>query len=854
MAKLLTIDLEKEYKLRIEDSTEIKTSFFKDMYKQAFDQVENIVKWSKESIDDPNKEIFSRESREYNNIIAFTGERGTGKSSAMLTVAKTLVEHSNIKFDLGNKESEYKFNAHFESLHTIDPSKFEKHQNIIEVILAELFEKFQTQIKDVNNQYNDNDKRIVLKAFQDVYQCLKVIGSGNQTKKYDGDALETLAKLADATKLERNIQSLIKEYLKFIHPNKTEDQDILIIPIDDFDLNVKHAGEMAEQIRKYLMIPQVMVLMAINLEQFGDVKTQDVVEDFKTLLNHSRLTDSPRDVAARYILKLIPIERRLLIPSLKIERNDVILKLSNGKEIVIEESRDLTLEKQIFEFIYINTGLYFVSKKDEYHTFLPYTLREFKTLCSVFGAFKKLDQLESILKDDDIVVVNEKKKRNENRIDIKRENLKLFENYFFNTWIKDYLLIPFQKMIFESSSILYTAWNKYFITSTVDILNKEDYKIDWVDSFIIEEPNRKTRYQTHNELGDIINRRNYPSNISLGDLIYFFSYLNRLYNNDKEIKRLFFTINCLYSIKLNSLNFLAQYNEIKDIVSGTIVNQYHEVIRDRDIINSSETFGSPQKNRIQFRLANKESYNKENYFLTHNILIKHDIAYAKYRRYREQEGFVFNKIYDDNFPNPTFNLFSFVYKEDANIFPLPYNNLELWQSILDNIDKDFKGKANDIVLVSNLFKQIWNEIEKYERYVEGGMKESFLSHSIIRLFLNEKDEFLYEKYEDSMNIPDWFSEIYEINKIQLKNKEVEIDKIIQECRVFIRKSKRLSSTKLYLDVVELLKSYNLPDKLFIIFNAEANNIGLFNLTAKEYKQSLYAIFDKILDEQYPSIN
>lgn len=345
MSKKLTIDLEKEYKLRIEDFNEIKTSFFKDVYKQAFEQVKNIEKWSKDSNKETNKEIFSRESREYNNIIAFTGERGTGKSSAMLTVANALIKYPLIKSELVDVLPKDDFEAHFESLHTIDPSKFEKHQNIIEVILAELFEKFQTQIKDASNQYNDNDKRTVLKAFQDVYQCLKVISNGNQTKKFEGDALETLAKLADATKLEKNIQNLIKEYLKFIHPDKAQGQSILIIPIDDFDLNVKHAGEMAEQIRKYLMIPQVMVLMAINLEQFGDVKTQDVIGDFQTLFTRSEMSESPRDVAARYILKLIPIDRRIVIPSIRIERNDVDLTLHKGIEPIIGNLYGLTFEE-----------------------------------------------------------------------------------------------------------------------------------------------------------------------------------------------------------------------------------------------------------------------------------------------------------------------------------------------------------------------------------------------------------------------------------------------------------------------------------------------------------------------------
>lgn len=60
MLKTLTIDLEKEYRLRIEDKDEIKISFFKDVYKQAFDQVKDIVNWSNKNINPEKEEILLR--------------------------------------------------------------------------------------------------------------------------------------------------------------------------------------------------------------------------------------------------------------------------------------------------------------------------------------------------------------------------------------------------------------------------------------------------------------------------------------------------------------------------------------------------------------------------------------------------------------------------------------------------------------------------------------------------------------------------------------------------------------------------------------------------------------------------
>ena len=711
MLKTLTIDLDKEYRLRIENSEEIKISFFKDVYEQAFDQVKNIVVWSNKSLEKKDLRIFSREFREYNNIIAFTGERGTGKSSAMLTVANNLVESNAKKIFLDNeRKDELNFKTTFESLHTIDPSKFEKDQNIIEVILAELFENFQELIKDTSKQFNDAEKRDVLKAFQEVYKCLKIIGNIDQSKKYEGDALETLATLADATKLEKNIQNLISKYLKFIHPKNANESSTLIIPIDDFDLNVKSAGDMAEQIRKYLMIPQVLVLMAINLEQFGDVKTQEVIRDFQMLFTRSTMSESPRDVAARYILKLIPIERRIFIPKIKVERNDVDFYLSRGENVIIDKDYGNTIEERLFNYLFKHTDLYFISKKEEYHIFLPETLRELQTLSSVFGSFSHI--IDLIISKNGIELTDDEKTKNkdikEQNWKHKKENILLFNNYFTNTWIKDNLLTPFVKMIFDSSTLSTITWNKYFISSIIEIFSKEDnFKNNWIGSDKID--------LNDLEFSNIIDRNNYHSNISLGDLLYFFQTLNKIYTNNKDLKKLIFSLNCFYSIKLNELNFdrnlLSKQDndfekekeillsELKNIVNGTIVNHKMNLIRNtRD-----------QQNRLQFSVDyNGLPYKNE--LLQNNIFIKYQFS----TYYRQSDKIVFRDVFNhgDRFKYPTLNWFSFVCKDENNFFPLPYNNLEYWLHIIEDIDKDsYKDQGENTDLLVDLFSQIYSKIK-----------------------------------------------------------------------------------------------------------------------------------------------
>lgn len=427
MTKTLTIDLSKEYKLNIEDISLVTDSFFMPVYEQAAEQIAGIVEWTKEytSSSADSSSVFFREKREYNNILAFIGERGTGKTSAMLSVAQSLVAHKEGK-EWGENELKDFHSFRFESLHTIDPTRFEDNQNIIEIIVAELFEVFQEKMKDSSNR-NDGEKREVLKAFQDVFASLKTIHKG---ASYDGDALETLSTLASATKLESNIQKLIKSYLKYIHPKNAEGASILIIPIDDFDLNVKHASKMAEDIRKYLMIPQVLVLMSVNLQQFEDVKTQDVLKDFSFLIKETKrgIYESPRDSANHYLLKLIPIKRRIVMP--EIEYSTFDFKIIGLDNFVDNSLMFHTFEEYIYSYIKEKTGLIFyhfdgVFGKERYtfkKNIIPIQLRSVYAFCSM---------LKNMVHED------------------KKENLLVFKRYYYDIWIKDNLSIPFQQMLLQ---------------------------------------------------------------------------------------------------------------------------------------------------------------------------------------------------------------------------------------------------------------------------------------------------------------------------------------------------------------------------------------------------------------------
>lgn len=61
---------------------------------------------------------------------------------------------------------------------------------------------------------------------------------------------------------------LVDSFMEYIG----EKNAILLVPVDDIDLHSKAATDMVEQIRKYLVLPNVVVLMAVKMSQLSKLK------------------------------------------------------------------------------------------------------------------------------------------------------------------------------------------------------------------------------------------------------------------------------------------------------------------------------------------------------------------------------------------------------------------------------------------------------------------------------------------------------------------------------------------------------------------------------------------------------
>lgn len=530
--KTLKIKIGEEYKAKVETVGEFKDSMFKDVYEKAFDCIGSIL------ADSSKEDSYEK----YNNIVSFVGERGTGKTSAMLSVSGALKNEYPTEFKkeiFKGLKSDDKPKYTFNEIGIIDPSHFNENSNILEIILAKMFKKFKNKVEEKNNNNVDHDdKRKLIKAFEEVFENLKTIQ--NPKGIYDGESLDALLKMSASTDLKENMTNLVKKYLKFF--NKSDDgsdkqNGILLLEIDDIDLSTKHAYEMVEQIRKYLIIPKVVILMAVKMQQLSHIVERDTRKEFEDLLIKSHMNDEePKNMAEKYLEKLIPLDRRLFLPTLEGINLDMelIIQDKDNKQYQIGKDDNKEIKNIIRYLIFKRTGNMFFNTDTQVSYIIPRTLRELINLVSKLITMENNDT-----KIEDKITLGDLKSKQ------KDKNYESFKEYFLNYWVESTLKSNHTEVIREVIKRDIKERNKYIVRALNQEYSEKFEEIKTIDP-------KRTEKTLEIEYSTIIDFANKPTNISLGDLLLVLDLINRLIV-DAEDKKFIFAIKTTYSIMLYGL-------------------------------------------------------------------------------------------------------------------------------------------------------------------------------------------------------------------------------------------------------------------------------------------------------------
>lgn len=546
-----------ETKPKIEDieKNDIQTTFFYEVYQKAFRLIDDIL--STQNNTDP---LNNDESQIRNNIIAFVGDRGSGKTSSMKTIYKMLINNNTKLYeDICKKLIDRQFKTNepifkkFAELPVIDPSYFEDKTNLVEIVVTHMFSKFKKRISDPNEETDtyssefQGKKQDLINRFQRVKDCLDTIHG--ETYKTD-DSIDSLVNLADGIHLKDELNLLINAYLKFFKC------DILIIAIDDIDLHTTHAYQMVEQMRKYLIQPNVIILAGVKISQLNDLVKQHYYRAHKDLIDKDNLSDTIEDMSGRYLSKLFPLNQRVMMPDLNQRWNCEIqiTKEENEQKEGNEQKKDSILQTSV-KLIFEKTQYMFYCAENNPPLIIPRNLRDLLNFISFLYQMSDLP-----------------KKENDNSAYIAQldQNRRLFKNYFINTWCREHLSNQMFTFIKDLETTDITDINKSVIDFLTQISENKDIRLE------------KT----------ITYKANKGHNVSLGDAMYV---LDKTSNNQTipYIHHFTAAIKTFYTFLLS------------DLVDEELTDRFY------DKFQSGEAFKStPNSNQIPIQLKKLNKLNK----------------------------------------------------------------------------------------------------------------------------------------------------------------------------------------------------------------------------------------------------
>lgn len=509
--KTITINIDSDNRPIIDGIVQFPDSLLRAQYEQCFGAMESILVAQKSEIN-YSKEIAS--DIEYsNNIIVFDGDRGSGKTSCMLSVVNMLFDDGVKPYDQYQKLSE----VEWQKLPMLEPAFFDSERNVLSLIVSRIYDDF----INYKNGTSEEDKRKILNQFVKIQKELKCMFKDAEKQ----DALEYLVSLSSSVSLRNDLHDLISDYLHYKNSKATK----LLILIDDIDLNQKAAISMVEEIRKYLVLDNCLVMVSVKIDQLSKILYNEYLREYKEIDDEIRGIVHQR--VERYLSKLFPQRHRIHMPLPKeYLHHELVIKSNQTLDYNIPAGT--TVEEAIPDLIYAKTRFLFYNTRKATSFIVPRNLRNIRQLLKLLMEMKNY-------KDGD----------HDNETAINKE---VFKHYLFNDWVEQNLPIEHTDFVRQlAQRNRYSAVN-YLVHEYLARLSPE----------VATNQTMSANVQINH------------LNISLGDV---FSDLRRVetYNHDFYTPGLLFFLKAYYSIRL----YEAYDSITPDVVEGEQQDTKYLIVR-----------------------------------------------------------------------------------------------------------------------------------------------------------------------------------------------------------------------------------------------------------------------------------
>lgn len=463
-----------------------------------------------------NGVMYSELLKYSNNIILFSAERGAGKTSAMLSVGEFLSQVEQHK-----KENSALFKKKFKVLPVIDPTAMETQESILKIIISRMFIVFKEKWSECKENGNAEDyteqKEKLIKLFQECFKHIDII-SQHRVMEETYDDLYYLADLGDSTNLKITLYRLVQQFLKFISDGADVKGNYLVLQIDDVDLNTKHVYKVLEDLRKYFSLPNVILLMAADVEQLRRVLLLNYVTEYNVLLNvDDSYIKKYQEMAEKYIEKMFPFTYQVHLPQIDASICQEESRLS--VEYIGEDGTNLLefidsngmqvkdFQEILLRLIYEKTGL-IITKKSYLHELLPQKMRTLTHFLEYMDSMETIDLQMNWMESLRVCFCGDSTEKEKEKFCIENkkryDNLKKFEKYLCDFWAPFHLndeqlgiLRQIQKeSLSNKADVLLSCMQQYFdgialTTNPGRGIAKLEYELNKAVSREEEKENRK---------------------------------------------------------------------------------------------------------------------------------------------------------------------------------------------------------------------------------------------------------------------------------------------------------------------------------------------------------------------------
>ena len=639
------------------------------------------------NVDRSYKQNNKRDVAKYgcNNRILFAGQRGCGKTSVMRSLAEYLSKHKiTINYD-GDKDD---IKVRCCCLPMVDPSHFDNNNNILLTVITSMFSVAKGYMKEFGDKNDTADREDLLRQFEKVFKSLDSIKS--EITSY---TLESLNRKSDAEDLRKKMNNLVAKYLKYIVGDK---ESRLVLLIDDIDMSVSYAPEMLEQLRKYLELDNLIILMSANLGQLSNEMREKYSSAFQYTLKDSNqaLSIDVEDLATKYLLKLFPTSRRITI-----ERHVSQLLETDLEGVIKTSATDKNKPKGNFQnvilsLIWSKTRLLFIPKDSEntLHPIIPTNLRDLAQFLDMLTTLERVEPGENNLF------------KNNDEYNKCNKNIQLFKRYVMHTWIPNHLAIE-EELVFKNIPTDITEINKHLINSinvigtmhktrlmsrevSLDMIerNAENVNIDR-DIYTMVSPN-DPKFVKANKISDIFNQ---PSNYSYGDLLLMIDKYETYFESEED-RRLTDAIKIYYSILLFETMFFksekVRYSKL----------EFENLDEDEKVLPIQKLLGGTVYYPNYFEIITSKHFSQKGPSFDAKRAFYHKVELSKNND---------KYIVGGNYP-----LFSVLYYGD--IRPDRYDTKHIYDTTFEN-DADVDGKKYvtfDILSIFSNMLNPWHTIDR----------------------------------------------------------------------------------------------------------------------------------------------